>query len=415
VRSTYGREILLKTNKKYLVAVALLAVLAVVFGLAGTVAPMSEPVSPQPLSSFPSVTHFVNPPTFDSAWMDITDKAGQSFNITHDLNTTEALIDVAGRQSLTSDDHKLFFGSTVYIQELNKTYGGTPNDWAYSLVRTNDGGYVSAGATIPFGAAPSDFWLVKINSDLNVEWNQTYGGPWGDMADSVVQTSDGGYALAGSTWSASTGFDFWLVKTDSAGNMLWNQTYGGGKDDWSHTVVQTSDGGYALAGYTNSYGAGRRDFWLVKTDSTGNAVWNQTYGGTDDDEAQSVVQTSDGGYALAGSTLSYGAGSSDFWLVKSEVGELGFSMGLSMTDFANSTITFYRGSADPFWSYVRVRIWTIQEPTWQFGDIDMDGEVDLDDLFIVLINYGETFSVLSLTGIVAVAGIHIYRKRKQPK
>jgi hypothetical protein len=117
-------------------------------------------------------------------------------------------------------------------------------------------------------------------------------------------------------------------------------------------LVQTSDGGYALAGYTNSSGAGSYDFWLVKTDSAGNALWNKTYGGTNDDEAAALVQTSDGGYALAGYTNSYGAGGFDFWLVKTDV-----ESGLAWIDSTANTITLYRGATDPYWNFVRVQIW----------------------------------------------------------
>jgi len=147
--------------------------------------------------------------------------------------------------------------------------------------------------------------------------NQTYGGTDWDEAYSIVVTSDGGYALAGVTESYGAGsYDCWLVKTDASGNALWNQTYGGTDYDGADSLVEIGDGGYALAGYTYSFGAGGCDCWLVKTDASGNALWNQTYGGTDNDWAYSLVETADGGYALAGVTNSSGAGSADFWLVK---------------------------------------------------------------------------------------------------
>ncbi len=201
----------------------------------------------------------------------------------------------------------------------NKTYGGASADYAYSVVQTSDEGFALAGGTYSYGAGNGDFWLVKTDSSGNVAWSRTYGGNLSDLACSVVQTSDGGYALAGYTNSFGAGSaDSWLVKTDSAGNMLWNKTYGGARYDLAYSIVQTSDGGYALAGYTGSYGAGAFDSWLVKTDSAGNMLWNKTYGGAGDDLAYSVVLTSDGGYAIAGYTYSYGAGSTDAWLVKTD-------------------------------------------------------------------------------------------------
>jgi hypothetical protein len=201
--------------------------------------------------------------------------------------------------------------------QWSQSYGGTNQDVGVSLVQTSSGGYILGGWTDSFGAGGYDFWLVKTDSSGNVLWNQTYGGENNDRAESVVQTGDGGYAMVGRTSSFGVGIDdFWLVKTDSSGNVLWNQTYGGAGIDWAQSVVQTGDGGYAMVGRTSSFGVGIDDFWLVKTDSSGNVLWNQTYGGAGIDWAQSVVQTGDGGYALGGWTDSFGAGGYDFWLVK---------------------------------------------------------------------------------------------------
>jgi hypothetical protein len=294
--------------------------------------------------------------------------------------------------------------------QWSRTYGGTHSDAAYSLVQTVDGGYALAGTTSSFGAGLEDFWLVKTDSSGIMQWSQTYGGTGYDRAYSLVQTGDGGYALAGWTGSFGAGLeDFWLVKTDSSGNVLWSRTYGGANEDIARAVVQTGDGGYALAGYTDSYGAGGYDFWLVKTDCAGVMEWSQTYGGASSDLAYSVVETGDG-YALASATYSFGAGLEDFWLVKTDV-----ELGLIRTGFTNNTITLYRGKTDPYWNYVRVRIWLIKEPSWIYGDINMDGTVDAKDLYILSRNYGKTFSLLSLSGIIAIAGIHKVKKRKQSK
>ncbi len=201
----------------------------------------------------------------------------------------------------------------------NKSYGGVQKDVARDLVQTTDGGFALTGSAKSFGAGMYDFWLVKTHPNGTHEWNMTYGGTGGDEAFSVAQTIDGGYAIAGHTYSFGVGqSDFWLVKTDSTGHHQWNKTYGGASRDEARSMIQTSDGGYALAGYTNSLGAGNWDFWLVKTDSTGHHQWNKTYGGADADEAFSIIQTSDGGYAIAGYTKSPAIGQSDFWLVKTD-------------------------------------------------------------------------------------------------
>jgi hypothetical protein len=181
-------------------------------------------------------------------------------------------------------------GSVRASSELwSQTYGGTDSDAAYFLVELSDGGFALAGYTWSFGETNTNyFWLVKTDANGNMLWNQTYGK---GRAYSLVETSDGGYAIAGGSR---------LVKTDTDGNMLWNRTYGEGM---FYSLVQTSDGGYALAGDTESFGAGGYDFWLVKTDVHGNMEWNRTYGGTGNEWGCSLVETSDGGYAIAGGSL----------------------------------------------------------------------------------------------------------------
>ncbi len=121
-----------------------------------------------------------------------------------------------------------------------------------------------------------------------------------------------------------------------------------------------------------------------------------------------MADTSDGGYALAGYTNSFGEAGYDLWLVTTDV-----ESGLVITGISKRDVILYRAKTDPYWNYVRVRIWLIEEPTWQFGDINQDGVVDIQDLAIVSQNYGKTFSLLSLTGIVAIAGVHTYKRRKQ--
>jgi predicted secreted protein len=203
------------------------------------------------------------------------------------------------------------------VMEWNRTYGGLFNDMAYSLVATSDGGYALAGSTTSFGAGRSDVWLVKVDSNGGLEWNQTYGGTGRDSVSTIIGTSDGGYALACSTLSFGAGSaDFWLVKVDSLGNMEWNQTYGESGTEFANSLVATNDGGYALAGSTSSRGAGSADVWLVKVDSFGNSEWNQTFGGSIADYCDSMVISSDGGCTLACISQPPTFGDGDFWLAK---------------------------------------------------------------------------------------------------
>ena len=152
------------------------------------------------------------------------------------------------------------------------------------------------------------------------QWNRTFGGSGWDVGFSVAQTSDGGYIVAGYTRSyGAGGNDVWLIKTNSEGNRQWSRTFGGSDWDGAYCVAQTSDGGYIVAGYTRSYDAGADDAWLIKTDSEGNEQWNRTFDGSGWDGAYSVEQTTDGGYILTGWRGSYiGRHQNDIWLIKTD-------------------------------------------------------------------------------------------------
>ena len=200
-----------------------------------------------------------------------------------------------------------------------KTYGGASYDNAFSVQQTSDGGYIVAGYTSSFGAGGGDIFLIKTDANGNIIWAKTYGGTDFEVAYSVQQTSDGGYIVAGGTYSfGADSFDVFLIKTDANGNISWSKTYGGADDDRAESVQQTSDGGYIVAGWTASFGAGGLDAFLIKTDANGNIIWAKTYGGTDKDEAFSVQHTSDGGYIVAGWTGSFGAGWRDIFLIKTD-------------------------------------------------------------------------------------------------
>ena len=206
---------------------------------------------------------------------------------------------------------------------------GRADSEAASIGLTKDGGYIITGYTPSSGSGKEDVWLIKTNSKLHWDWLKTFGGPNRDLGLSVQETEDGGYIIAGLTESFGAGKgDVWLIKTDSKGDREWDRTFGGSNFDSGASVQQTRDGGYIVTGYNtttidnvgsysrlfNSDNIGR--VWLIKTDSEGIELWNETFGGTRNDWGNSVQETRDGGYIITGVTESYGAGKEDVWLIK---------------------------------------------------------------------------------------------------
>jgi PKD repeat protein len=203
-----------------------------------------------------------------------------------------------------------------------RTYGGEGDEYCWDMDRTDDGGYILAGETGEtgsYGSGDKDFFLVRIDTQGTLLWSQSYGGPETDRGYSVRQTTDGGYIIVGSTTSFGAGdIDAYVVKTDAEGVLQWSQTYGTEAFDMGHDVRQTTDGGYIIFGYTESYGAAGRDVQLIKTDDTGNTVWIKTFGGSDEDHAVRGLQTADDGYLAVGYTRSYGAGHWDVYLLRTD-------------------------------------------------------------------------------------------------
>ncbi len=201
--------------------------------------------------------------------------------------------------------------------QWTRTIGGTNYEWGFALIQTADLGFVIAGRTLSFGQGSWDVYVVKVDSAGNLQWTRTIGGSGNDQARSIVQTYDGGYALAGYTTSFGQGNnDIYVIKLDSAGNLQWTKTIGGNAEDRGYAIIQTSDSGYAIAGYTTSFGQGNRDVYLVKLDATGNLQWTRTIGDTADEVAYDLLQTDDQGYVLVGYTTSVGAGTADVFIVK---------------------------------------------------------------------------------------------------
>ena len=249
-------------------------------------------------------------------------------------------------------------------EEWNKTFGGNRGDYGGSVQQTSDGGYIFIGSFFTVGKN-QDIWLIKTDSNGEEEWNKIFGQEGNfEMGYSVQETSDGGFILLGEDYDTksmgyliktdSQGIEEWsnnkydsvfgtyvqqttdggyiftgfttsgsysyilLIKTDSNGNEEWNQTYGGGGGDGGNSVQQTTDGGYIITGWTGSFGKGSTDVWLIKTNSQGTEEWNKTLGGSSQDDGSSIQQTSDGGFVIIGKTESFGSGDYDIWLIKTD-------------------------------------------------------------------------------------------------
>ncbi|MBI5492870.1 MAG: hypothetical protein HY893_08065 [Deltaproteobacteria bacterium] len=205
------------------------------------------------------------------------------------------------------------------VEQWDRTYGGADWDYGRSVRQTSDGGYIVAGYTASYGAGSDDVYLIKTDAAGNASWTRTFGGFYRDYGFYVKQTSDGGYVITGETdRTGAMDYDLWLIKTDAEGNRLWDRTFGGPGEDRGRAVEELPGSGFIIAGYTSSYGNGGADYWLIRTDALGNKLWDRTFGGPGEDLARSLVLTSDGGYLLTGFTESFGAGLYDIWAVKTD-------------------------------------------------------------------------------------------------
>jgi len=192
----------------------------------------------------------------------------------------------------------LFVGIGFSQLMWQRNYGGPDLEEGFCVQQTTDGGYIIAGMSASFGNL-YQVYLIKTDSMGDTAWSRTYGGASYEYGYSVHQTTDGGYIIVGFTDSFGNGRQVYLIKTDSFGDTLWTKTYGDTLTEYGYAVQQTTDGGYIIVGLTNSFGNGNQ-VYLIKTDSLGDTLWTKTYGGPGRDRGFSVQQTADGGYIIAG-------------------------------------------------------------------------------------------------------------------
>jgi hypothetical protein len=240
-----------------------------------------------------------------------------------------------------------FLGEVEWV----KNFGGSGEETAQAIIATSDGGYAILGFSnsmdgdiVGKTTAVNDYWLLKLDAAGNLEWNKTYGGSKDDRGQSLAQTKDGGYILTGYAMSDdgdgsnNEGFhDNWILKLDVSGNIEWEKSFGFSGHDHSYDIIQTQDGGYFFIGFLDITAAradgydekgqfltrhGVGEFWGTKIDAQGNVQWRNYFGGTNNDRAHAVVQSNDGGFVMAGFSesndfdISDTKGSYDFWVVK---------------------------------------------------------------------------------------------------
>lgn len=208
--------------------------------------------------------------------------------------------------------------NSLIDSEWSKTYGGVDYDQIRSFQQTYDGGYILCGGTRSYGINDDwDVWIVKTDTDGNELWNRSFGDRLEDYGYSIVETDDNGFVITGYKTSNAGESDIWLIKTDRNGKMVWNTTIGGSLSEWGNDVITVQDG-FLIVGNTYSFGNGNEDVWLIKTDKEGKELWNKTYGGRGDEKGKAVIQDDVGGFIIAGYTNSYGLGSFDVWLIKTD-------------------------------------------------------------------------------------------------
>ena len=283
----------------------------------------------------------------------------------------------------------------------SKTYGGNGKDASTSLVQTSDGGYALAGFTYSSGNGDSDALLVKTDEYGNLEWNKTIGGPDNYSADSLIQTNDGGFAFVGTNSSYYEGYvpigtipegawsSVWLVKTDEYGNIEWSRTFDTKMGFYyGSSLVQTSDGGYALAGHSISFEEEDSDLLLIKTDSYGIMQWSKLYGGlAGESDPQGFIQTLDGGFALVCKRFPYGSVYVDAWFIKTDesgnlewdnnFGGVGMDYPTSLVQLLDGSFAFvgctdsYGNGGYDFW-LIKTDNYGNMEWNHTFGTQDMD-------------------------------------------
>jgi hypothetical protein len=258
------------------------------------------------------------------------------------IQTNDGLFAITGfkNDTLTGIDHLYLLklksnGDTLWT----KKYTGTTISDGSGIIQMPDSGFIISGSVSGIGNGASDVYLLRVDKNGAKLWEKTFGGAGYDWGRKIIQTQDSGFAIIGLTNSFGQGdYDVYLIKTDINGNLIWEKTFGNSKYDQGYSIKETSDKGFVITGSTESYGSGKSDVYLIRTDSTGNKIWQKTFGGSGYEIAYSVELTPDNGIITAGYTNSYGAGKEDFYIVKTDENGCFLQQGETSLDFSVSSI-----------------------------------------------------------------------------
>lgn len=256
----------------------------------------------------------------------LTEDNGFFFTGFLDITSARADGNTEKGNSLTRHGVGEFWGSKIDANgnlEWRGYYGGTNNDRSHAVVRSDDDGYVMSGFTesndfdINSSRGSYDFWVVKIDNTGNLVWEKSYGGTGIERAQDIAKTNDGGFIITGTTFSNDVDVsknngesDLWLIKIDAMGNLVWETTFGGSEFDAAQSVSRSIDGGFIISGNSKSNdkdasaNAGENDIWLIKTDARGNMIWQKTFGGSGLDYGFDAIETDNGSIILVGETTS---------------------------------------------------------------------------------------------------------------
>ncbi|MFX1475124.1 MAG: hypothetical protein ACFFCO_06595, partial [Promethearchaeota archaeon] len=223
----------------------------------------------------------------------------------------------------------------------NRSIGGLLSDYTYSLVECAAGGYALAGYSSSYSVGFRDLWLLRVDDNGLPMWNRSFGGVLGDFGRSLVECSDGGFAILGYSASFnSDDDDIYLVRTDQNGNLVWERVFGGAAYEYGYDIVECSGGGFAIAGERMVNVEDPADAYILRTNRTGHLLWDLALGDTGNDDCYGIIETS-GGFVAVGSSNSFSTGDSDLWL-----------MGISADGMLQWQQTFGGSSHDSGWSLI---------------------------------------------------------------